>query len=227
MATFSDFLDILPTPTYKIGSAGQSDASGTAGPGFASVMISSEEPMLFSRLASGNTESDDNAYHKWIIDIAYNPLTCEEFHPVYTFLMQKMAKLEPFWVSLPQYDNQGILDKDMDAEAVRGAATLTINGTGVTPNMMFKELNAVGHTKAYLVTRVETNTNYFTPDGAPGASKERLHFTPPLRKTIPVSADLDFTDPLIQVKLIGGVNEYALDADGLFQYSIKLEEVLI
>ena len=227
MAVFSDFLDILPTPIHKIGSAGQLDASGTEGPGFATVGLSSEEPMLYSRVNSGRSAADDNSFHKWLIDIDYNPLTCEEFHPVYTFLMQKMTKLDPFFVLLPQYTSQGISDIGVDVEATRGDSTILVTGTGVAPGAMFTEFNEAGHTKMYYVTRVETNTNYFTPFGAPGSGKERLHFTPPLRKTVPASASLDFTDPLMQVKLIDGVQEYQLDSDGLFTYSIKLEEVLI
>ena len=92
MATFTSFLDILPTPDKPIGTAGQALATasgGVAGPGFASVQFSSEAPIQVSRTNSGRVITRAAAGHRWNINIAYNPMTREQFEPVYSFLLEK------------------------------------------------------------------------------------------------------------------------------------------
>ena len=75
MATFTSFLDILPTPDKPIGTAGQSLATGSGGvegPGFASIRFSSEAPVQVSRTNSGRVITRAVAGHKWNINITYN-----------------------------------------------------------------------------------------------------------------------------------------------------------
>ena len=103
MTEFSSFLDTLPDPNFKIGTAGNADASGTAGPGFASVKLSSNQPIMRDRTNSGRLISRNNIYHKWQLDITYNPMTRAEFEPVYAFLLEKQNTMKGFYVSLPQY----------------------------------------------------------------------------------------------------------------------------
>ena len=76
----------LPDPNNQITDAGQS-GSGSTGPGFLSVKFSSIQPILRDRTNSGRIISRAHAYHKWQIGLTYNPLTREEFDPVYNFLL--------------------------------------------------------------------------------------------------------------------------------------------
>ena len=105
MAAFTTgYTDILPDPNNKIGDAGQTDATnGTAGPGYASVSLSSEQKLIMSRTNSQRVSARAIAGHKWNIDIGYNPMTQTEFNPVYSFLLQRNGEIAPFYVSLPQY----------------------------------------------------------------------------------------------------------------------------
>ena len=45
---FSAFANRLPDPNYKITEAGENSNSGTAGPGFASVKFTANQPVSFS-----------------------------------------------------------------------------------------------------------------------------------------------------------------------------------
>jgi len=228
MATFTDYSDILPDPSHEIGKGGELDLStGLAGPGFAGVKLISVEPLLRYTANSQIRESQAAYHHKWGIDITYNPLTCEQFHVVLAFLLYKQYTMQSFYVSLPQFASQGIADMPVNSTKLAGNSVITIDGTGVLPGMLFTQDNAPAHTKAYMVTRVETNTNYLTgvtPVDQPNAGDERLHFTPALHEDILATDTLDFTDPLIKVRQIGNVT-YALDKNGLFNYSLRLEEV--
>jgi len=82
MASFTSFQNVLPDPNNSIGNAGQS--TGTAGPGYASVSVTSEQPMLRDRTNSGRILARSVAGHTWKIKISYNPMTREDFEPVYT-----------------------------------------------------------------------------------------------------------------------------------------------
>jgi len=79
MAVFTSFQDVLPDPNNSIGNAGQ--ATGSAGPGFASVKVTSEQPYMSTRTNSGRLLARAQAAHKWKINIKYNPMTRAEFVP--------------------------------------------------------------------------------------------------------------------------------------------------
>ena len=49
---FTSFANRLPDPAFKITEAGENANSGDAGPGFASVKFSSEQPVSVSRTKS-------------------------------------------------------------------------------------------------------------------------------------------------------------------------------
>jgi hypothetical protein len=103
-----------------------------------------------------------------------------------------------------------------------------------TPGDLFtvSDASASNHTKAYMVTRVETVTDYLNVSGGivPTENQVRIHFTPGLSKNIN-DADagenqkLEFYNPLIRVVLPRAVHQYSLDTNNLYKYSLKVEEV--
>ena len=97
------FLTVLPDPSNKRSYWGAADSSGDAGPGFASVKLTSDQKIMMSRTNSQRVISRAAAGQKWNIDIGYHPMTRAEFNPVYTFLLQQRGPLTPFYVELPQY----------------------------------------------------------------------------------------------------------------------------
>ena len=101
MPTFTSFQNILPDPNNTIGTAGQ--VNGTAGPGFASVTLSSIQPTIKDFTNSGRLLARAIASHKWEIQIKYNPMIRADFERIYTFLLQRQGAVNPFFVSLPQH----------------------------------------------------------------------------------------------------------------------------
>jgi hypothetical protein len=221
------FLDTLPDPTFKMGIAGDDDASGTPGPGFASVKLKSVQPMISTDVNSRRHEKDTSFYHKWEIAITYNPLTCLQFHPVYTFLALKKNTLEPFYVSLPQYSGQLTTEKvslsgytypkGFDAIDVEDVDTAPVT---TQPGQLF----TIGsNEKVYMTTRVETPSDFVLT--LAGGSDERLYFTPSLLEDI-TDTSLYFLNRKIKVRQVGNTVEYALKSNNLFQFSLRLEEVI-
>tara|TARA_Y100001937_G_C7095036_1_gene319683 strand:+ start:652 stop:1398 length:747 start_codon:yes stop_codon:yes gene_type:complete len=245
MATFTSFLDVLPTPSKPIGAAGQSLATGSGGvegPGFASVQFSSVQPVQVSRTNSGRVITRTAAGHKWDINITYNPMTRDQFEPVYSFLLEKNGRLNPFFVQLPQHltsrnsafhTHQGSNNITTANASSAGAGFLLTAGHSTTqttepqPGDLFtiSDSNDSLHTKAYRVTRVMNNSTYNSSiHSQPTTSQRIIYFTPNLQRSVAQSAQLDFGGPTIRVILRSDVQQYALGVDNLFQFSLQLEE---
>lgn len=245
MARFTSFQNILPDPNNSIGDAGQS--TGTAGPGFASVKITSEQPYMTDRTNSGRLLARANAAHKWKINITYNPMTREEFEPIYTFLLQRRGPLNPFYVSLPQYRiprdstfathaQSNNLEVNAASGYPAGRTVMNLDGANYTiaddntpsPGDLFVvDGTNSNHEKAYMVTRVETPTDYegASSADAPSANNIRVHFVPGLARAVANNDDVKFHNPLIKVIRVGNVEEYSLNTNNLYQFSLNLEEV--
>jgi hypothetical protein len=203
--------NILPDPYHLITPAGDSEG-GVAGPGYASVSLSSNQPIMRDRTNSGRLVSRVSAYHNWEISISYNPLTELEFNPVYSFLLHKQGTLKSFFVSLPQYRDQGITDRQVSASIAAGSTTIPCTTTGIVVGALLRinDPSDSAHTKAYMVNRV-------------GASS--ITVTPGLAKFTSATAILDFTDPTIKVIQSGDTQQYSLNTENLYSFSLKLEEV--
>lgn len=199
----------LPDPNNLVNTAGLD--SGTAGPGFASVKLSSDQPIMRDRTRSGRLVSRAVSYHQWNIDISYNPMTKAQFNPIYGFLLEKQGSLKPFFVELPQYRGQAVSSKTASS-GVAGSNTLTVNNiTDIEAGMMFNINDSADstHTKAYVITRASSTT---------------ITFTPGLQKAVNTGAIINFTNPKIRVIQSGDVQEYSLNTNNLYSFSLKLEE---
>lgn len=241
MASFSSFQNVLPDPNNTIGDAGQ--AAGSAGPGYASVQLSSENQTLRSRTNSGRLITRAAAYHTWKINISYNPMTRVEFERIYTFLIHRRGSLNPFFVSLPQYRtpqnstfaNSSFVDTlEADSSLVAGATSALIEKTGYStstygtpsPGDLFTISSSnSNHLKAYMITRVETNSDYYTGNTQPSSTQLRIHFTPGLAKSVSAADTFTFNNPLIKVILTNDIQEYSLGTNNLYQFGLQLEEV--
>ena len=243
MATFTSFLDILPDPNNPIGIGGQSLATGsggTDGPGFASVQFSSEAPIQTSRTNSGRVITRSIAGHKWNIKITYNPMTRDQFEPVYSFLLEKNGRLNPFFVQLPQHmlsrntafasANPTITTATTGSKGAGYILTAGHNTTESTqpqPGDMFviQDSNDSLHTKAYRVTRVMGNSTYNSAiHSQPTTSQRIIYFTPHLQRDVAQGATCDFGGPYIRVMLKNDVQSYSLGTNNLFEFSLNLEE---
>jgi len=243
MATFTSFLDVLPDPNNPIGIGGQSLATGsggTDGPGFASVTFSSEAPIQLSRTNSGRVVTRSIAGHKWNINITYNPMTRDQFEPIYSFLLEKNGRLNPFFIRLPQHllsRNTAFATANPTITTAstlsKGAGFMTQAGHSTTestqpqPGDMFviQDSNDSLHTKAYRVTRIMGNSTYNSDvHSQPTTAQRIVYFTPHLQRDVAQGAVCDFGGPTIRVILKSDVQSYSLGTNNLFEFSLQLEE---
>lgn len=253
MATFTTFSDLLPDPNNKIDTAGVSNTSGSAGPGFAKVKFRSTNQVQVSRTISGRGVTASPGYHVWEFDINYNPMTRAEFEPVANFLEMRQGRLKPFFVALPQHRlpqnslfsayAQAGPSAITAAATSAGSSTLLITGAYITGYANGMTEDAAGnpspgdfinitdpsdtnHKKAYKITRVETNSYYQQGTAAPGPRQRRIHLQPPLCREVSAGSVVNFVDPKFRVIQKGDTVEYDLDTDNLYQFSLSLEEIL-
>lgn len=237
------FTNILPDPNNAIGDAGQT--GGSSGPGYSSVTLSSEHEIMNTRTNSGRLISRELAGHKWDIGISYNPMIREDFEPVYSFLLQKRGSFSPFFVSLPQY--KAPRDPSFATFVATNTFLTAFAGAAGTTNLMIDQASYVrasngtprpgdvftitdaadsNHTKTYQVTRIET-ADAFEENVTPpsDASKQlRIHFIPALQRSVSNDAEINFDNPLFRVIMKSDVQEYSLNSDNLYSFSLKLEE---
>ena len=235
MGAFSTFANRLPDPAYGIDEAGQNvNSIAYFGPGFASVSFTKEQPTMMSRTNSGRVVTRSLVGEKLKIAIAYNPLTRAEFEPVYSFLTEKKGRLKPFFVSLPQY---------ADAQDSTYSGTFTVDGAYAAgkDNFLADHSSLTGtpkrgdtftitdgansnHTKLYTVTRVQTNSDYYSGESQPSANQYRVYCQPNLVYNVADNSTLNFVSPLVRVIQSSDVREYSLGTNNLYTFSLSLEE---
>ena len=239
----------LPDPEYRISDTGSS-GSGSYGPGFKEVKLSSLFNTAVDRSNSGKVITRSNSFHQWNIDITYNPMTKAEFRPISSFLMQKRGGLIPFFVDLPQYSTpedapwNAFLNSynfSFTSTQTSGSTTITIRNSnydsdpssgsygGVPkPGEIFtiSDSNFSNAYKVYMITRVENYTSYEPTLGRPSANDIRLTITPGLEKAFTTSATFNFKNAKFRVMMPSDVFEYSLNTENLYSFSLKLEEVL-
>jgi len=239
---FTSFLNILPDPNNPIGEAGQ--AGGTDGPGFKSIKFSSKAPIQVSRTNSGRVITRSIAGHIWNIDIAYNPMTRDQFEPVFNFLLEKNGRLNPFYVQIPnQYTsrNSAFATRVETASNAPTTATTLTQGAKFMLQKDYTTDQAVSpktgdmftitdtedslHTKAYRVTRVMTNADHHSGlHSAPTTSQRLIYFTPNLQRPVGNNMDIIYHHPKFRVILKKDIQQYSLGTNNLYTFSLNLEE---
>jgi len=237
--------DVLPDPNYGINDAGFSGAEYYGQP-FSKVSVSQSKVSSRFRTLKGIVGELGDAYPMWKIKIDYNPMTREQFSPVYNFILTRGGGYRPFFVILPQYR----LPKNTDfATFVQTNPNINFSGSpqaGTTnaeisvsdwaandysttglprPGDMFsiEDNKDTLHTKVYQVARVETRNDYLTGN-QPASGSIRLHFSPGLQKTPQTGAKLQFFEPKFRMALAKDLIEYSLNTEGLYSFGLELKE---
>lgn len=231
------YLETLPDPTTNITQSGK--AGGTYGPGFSNIGVSLKQPAMSNVTNSNRYIGRAIAAGSWAFDISYNPMTKQDFSPVYYFLLHK-SSLNPFYLKLPQHANPTnsvfsayaqTSNFTATGDVNAGSKVLTFSDLGYAPTTtdgvptvgdMFN-IGDSNHTKIYQVLRVETSADY---EGVqPSTSQVRVTFTPGLSKKITTSSEIVFKEPKARVVQKAKVNEYQLNTENLYSFSLKLEEI--
>ena len=243
MATFINFSNILPDPVNKITEAGDIDSTGTEGPGFKSVSL--KDIRLgdkISRSRSGRGVSASNGAQMWAIDISYNKMTRDQFDVVDSFLSSRNGRTNPFFVILPQVSKPKdslfyaycMIKTIQTKNAVSaGSTSFEIQASdasvfsGMPSRGDFININDatdINHLKAYKITRVESPLRYQA--GTTQPTRARIHVDPPIIRDITQPSEVVFINPKFRVIQESESREQEIDTEGLYTFSLSLEEFL-
>lgn len=242
MPAFTSFSDILPDPIFKVSDTGALNLStGTPGPGFAAIGFKSNKDTDVSRTNSGKGIHKERDSHFWAFTISYNPMLRDEFDVVDAFLCARNGRFNPFFVVLPQYSkpkdatfNTFVTSNTVtNVSAQAAGATNFLIGSGVAitgnpkPGDMFtiSDPGNANHLKVYKVVRVETNADYRTGTTQPTTGQRKIHCFPPLARSVTAGSTINFINPKFRVYPTSTVQEHALDKDGLYSFSLDVEEI--
>ena len=236
MATFTNFTDRLPDPNWGVNDAGDGHATNfVEGPGFASVKFTSKQPVSYSRTNSGRVTTRAIVGQSFSINISYNPMTRDEFEPIYNFLLEKRGRLKPFYVVLPQYSSPRTSTSgtiSVQGSITAGDSNFLIDGMdaasgGLKPGDIFNFADAShsNHKKAYQRVRVATSSDKLASDSALNTTDERrLYVIPPVEKDVTDNSTITYTNPLFRVIQSKDTQEYSLGTNNLYTFSLTLEE---
>ena len=241
------FLDILPDPDTKILDSGTTQSNGTAGPGFASISVTSNDKVMMNKTNTGRVITRKLATQQWKLKISYNPLTRDEFEPVYNFLLY-YGKLRPFYVRLPQHEtarNSGILTPIIvDGAITAGAQFFMTDGWGSAyskatlsstnrprPGDMFtfNDSSDSLHKKVYRVLRTEENGYLGQEWGGssePAAEHVKIWTYPNILRSVSDNTTITFVDPKMRVIMDKDVVQYSLNTNNLYKFDLQLTEAL-
>ena len=231
------FLNILPDPNTKIDNAGIADnTNGVAGPGFASMTLTSNDKVMMNKTNTGRIITRKLATQQWKLKIYYNPLTRDEFEPVYNFLLY-YGKLRPFYVKLPQHltSRNSNIDTSVATQATAAGAQYIVASFSADteadkprPGDMFTvtDLSDSLHEKVYRVLRVETPTAGTYEGSAPSSTTARIWTYPNILRSISINSTLKFIDPEMRVIMDRDVISYSLNTDNLYKFDLDLTEAL-
>ena len=235
--SFANFTNRLPDPNWGISEGGEGHATDfTEGPGFASVKFTSEQPVSFSRTNSGRVTTRAIVGQHWKINITYNPMTRDQFEPIYNFLLEKRGRLKPFYVVLPQYKDprtatsggallvQGSITSGDSNFLVDGMSNIT---GGLRPGDVFNFTDSgnSNHNKVYQVVRVATHLDKLSSDSALSTADERrLYVVPPVEKDVTDNSPINYSNPMFRVVQSKDTQEYSLGTNNLYTFSLTLEE---
>jgi len=240
---FTSFQTILPDPNNGVGIAGNpSTTTADKGPGFASVNISSGTPIQVTRTNSGRLISRSAAGHKFEMKIEYNPMTREQFEPVYSFLIQQNGRLNPFFVQLPQQytsrsstfatyaasntiSTAGALTQGSDFMVQGGHSSSQTTNPQLGDMFTITDTNDSLHKKSYRVTRVMVRDNHHSGiHSNPSTTQRIVYFHPPLQRAVASGQTINYDKPLFRVIQKNDIQSYSLGTNNLFSFSLDLEE---
>lgn len=238
------FLNILPDPNYKINDAGIEDANGQAGPGFAALSMGCILRDPIKNTYGGRSILSTNTRNHWTMSITYNPLIEEDFKSVYDFTLNRRGH-KPFYVSMPQYKKPKDITFASFVETASitaaetknaGAKNLEITESAWSANIyggsglpktgdVFTITDSTDslHKQVYMISHIDTHD---LSETLPSSGNIRLHFFPGLQRKVTSGADINFDNPLFKVIQMGTQQNYTLDSDNLYNFTLKFEEAL-
>ena len=190
--------------------------SGTypATPEFQAVNIKSTHNNLRSVTVSGRVQVRTIGGQKWEFSAKYNPMTREEFQPVFAFTTSQQGSLGTFTITPPVIGStSGTASGTALVNGAEAAGVRELLVDGFTGTLKAGDFVKFGHSKVYMLTADR--------DGAGSLSIE-----PALVAAVNDGEVLVYNNVPFTMRLKNDVQQFGLSQFNYYTYEIDMDEVI-
>lgn len=191
--------------------------SGTypTSPEFQAIGLQSKHRNVYSETVSGRIQARSIGKQQWIMTAKYNPMTREEFAPVYAFVVSQAGRLGTFTIVPPVVGStSGTASGSVTASSNVTAGNKTVGITGLTGNLKAGDfIKFSGHTKVYMLT-------------ADRSGAGNISIEPALVQDVASGDSVTYNSVPFTMRLSNDVQEYDLSANEYYEYEIDMIEAI-
>ena len=184
-------------------------------PEFQAIDLQSRHNTLISESISGKIQARSIGGQRWSFSAKYNPMTREEFNPVYAFVISQQGMLGQFTIVPPVISStSGTATGTMAVNGITSSGTGTVPIDGITGIIKAGDfIKFANHSKVYMVTADR--------DGAGDMTIE-----PELVADVADDEEITYTSVPFTMRLANSIQSYSLSANEYYEYEIDMIEVL-
>jgi hypothetical protein len=184
-------------------------------PEFQTINIKSRHSNYFSETQSGRVQVRAIGGQRWSFTAKYNPMTRDEFKPVYAFVLSQQGRLGTFQITPPVVSSaSGNVSGTMLANGAHsiGDSTIAVDGSsGTIKAGDFVKFN--GHSKVYMVIADLTGAG-------------TLSIEPALVENVANNEQVIYDNVQFTMRLENDIQEYGITSFEYYEYEIDMVEVL-
>lgn len=186
-----------------------------ATPEFQAINLQSVHANLTSQSISGKMQVRAIGGQRWSFTAKYNPMTREEFNPVFAFVISQQGMLGDFTIVPPVIGStSGTATGTMAANGATSAGTTTVPIDGITGIIKAGDMiKFANHSKVYMVVSDR--------DGAGDMTIE-----PALVSNVSDNEVITYNDVPFTMRLGNNIQQYSLSANEYYEYELDMIEVL-
>jgi len=184
-------------------------------PEFQAINLESRHNNVMSETVSGRMQVRTLGGQRWSFTAKYNPMTREEFQPVFAFVMGQQGRFGTFTIVPPVIgDASGDVSGTALVNATTAAGATSVAMDGITGTIKAGDfIKFASHSKVYMVT-------------ADRAGAGSVSIEPPLVSGVTDNEAITYDSVPFLMRLANDVQSYNLASNEYYEYELDMIEVL-
>lgn len=181
-------------------------------PEFQAINVESKQRNIYSETVSGRIQARQIGKQQWAFSAKYNPMTREEFAPVYAFLVSQKGRFGTFTIVPPVISTTSGTATGTMTSGAENAGSTSISVSGFTGDIKAGDfVKFASHSKVYMVTADRS--------GAGDMSIE-----PALIEAVTNGTEITYTDVPFKMRLNNDIQTYSLSSNEYFEVDVDMIE---
>lgn len=181
-------------------------------PEFQAINVESRQRNVYSETVSGRIQARQIGKQQWAFSAKYNPMTREEFAPVYAFLVSQRGRFGTFTIVPPVIGTTSGTATGTMTTGFESAGSTSISVSGFTGTIKAGDfVKFSDHSKVYMVTADQTGSGSITIE-------------PGLVESISNGTEVTYTNVPFTMRLNNDVQTYSLSSNEYFEFEVDMIE---